>query len=584
LVKARRLANLRVLELSWRFVQRRGLTAWLGEWIRKLLPDVGYGRWIRNTEPGAVELDRQRRCRFVRPPLVSIIVPTYNTPPLFLHEMLVSVREQTYSNWELCIADSSSSQPAVKEMLDIASVADSRIRVNYLPANLGIAGNSNAAWRMSRGDFVALLDHDDVLAPFALHEIVQALQQVPDADFLYSDEDKIDAGGGRRQAHHFKPDWSPETLRSQNYITHLAVFRRSLLKAIGGFRSGFDGSQDYDLILRAGEKARRVVHVPKVLYHWRSHPQSVAGDGTVKMYAYDAGKRALQEHLQRVGTPGEVAIGAILGTYRIHYALPRRPLVSIILAGAGHEQCGAPLLRQLGRCTYRPVEILWADRLPEPAIHEHLSFTAGADSLPRRLNAAAAQARGEVLLFLSPRALPRQTDGIERLLEHALRPGIGAVGGKIYRRDGSIHHAGYLLGVGGVVGQAHRHFLRSPGYGCRLITTQNLTAVAGACLMTSREVFRAAGGFDAAYERHYWDVDYCLRLRRQKHSIVWTPWAEFLYWESAPRLRADLETDSLQTRRDRRRFLTAWGPEVAKGDPYYNPNLSRDWEDFSLSA
>jgi GT2 family glycosyltransferase len=541
----------------------------------KLLPWQAYKAWIRRNEPTGEQLERQRQTPLAGGSRISVIVPSYNAPPAYLAAMVDSVRAQTYPNWQLCIADGSSHDPAVRLLLQEYASADARIRLTLLPDNRGIAGNSNAALAMATGDYVALLDHDDLLPPFALYEVARCILENPGADFLYSDEDKIDSCGRTRKEHHFKPDWSPDLLRGQNYITHLSVFRRALLEEIGAFRPGFDGSQDYELILRASERAQRIVHIPKVLYHWRSHRQSVAGDSAVKMYAYEAGRRALADHMKRVGLQGEVYHGPVLGTYQVRHNLRRQPLVSIIVCGLARGRRG--LASSVTPNSYPAVELIQA--LPSGVADTAAARMVGGSSAtgPAQLNAVAARASGEVLLFLSAAAVPINPDWLERMLEHVQRPDVGAVGAKLYHADGSVAHAGFILGVAGGVGQAHRHFLRSaPGYGCRLITVQNLSAVSGACLMTTKKVFDELGGFDARLRGAWHDVDYCLRVRKRGYLVVWTPAAELYYRETRQAGRAGAV--------DRAWLRAKWANELDAGDPYYNPNLTRDWEDFSLST
>src|SRR5262245_19490905 len=305
--------------------------------LSECTPPDEYRRWIKRHEPAAAELARQRGHRFARTPKISVVVPVYNPPAPFLQAMIDSVRAQTYGNWELCLADGASTAEHVRPILEKAAASDPRIRVAFLPANGGIVGNSNAAAELATGEFLGLLDHDDTLASFALYEVVTALNESPDVDFLYSDEDKLDRSGERVEPN-FKPDWSPETLRSRNYVCHLTVLKRSLVEEIAEFRSGYDGSQDYDLILRASERARRIVHIPQVLYHWRMHDQSTAANKESKTYAYENGRRALAEHLARLGIDASVHDGTVLGTYQVVYHLRTQPLVSVIVPNRDHPE------------------------------------------------------------------------------------------------------------------------------------------------------------------------------------------------------------------------------------------------------
>lgn len=586
--KARRLLNLRTVALARRFAAERGPRALARFVWDRYLTGRSYERWIAANEPRAADLDAQRAAA-PDGPLISIVVPTYATDPAHLRAMFESVFRQTYPRWELCVADGSPPGAAARDVLATFAAADPRVRVTLLRGNRGIAGNSNAALALASGDFVALLDHDDTLAPFALFEVARALSRHLDADVLYSDEDKIDARGTCRRDHHFKPDWSPDTLRSQNYITHLAVLRRSLVEELGGFRDGFEGSQDYDLILRATERARRVVHIPKVLYHWRAHAGSAAGSRQAKHYAYEAGRKALRDHLQRTGLAGQVVHGPVLGSYHINYRLPRRPLVSVVATRPRGPGAVTALMRALADSDYRGTELVVVapprTRTGQPAPDgSRLTWVdpRDADGRAALLNAGAAAASGEILVFLDGCAKPANPDWLDRLLEQALRPGVGAVGGKVVARDGSVIEAGLLPGLGGVLGRPHRNFgPDATGYACRLIVAHNVSAVGAGCLAVRRELFQSAGGFDAAFRVACHDADLCLGLRRQGHLIVWTPRAVVM--RHAPgwleRLRRTRPAAA-----DAARFGRIWRDALAAGDPYYNPNLSPHWEDFSLAA
>ncbi len=406
-------------------------------------PDEVYARWIAKNEPRAKDLARQRKTRFRFSPRISIVVPVYATPPAYLKAMLDSVLAQTCGNWELCLADGASPQAEVAAALKRYARRDARIRLALLPENRGIAGNTNAAMELAEGDYVAFLDHDDMLAPFALFEIVRALNSRPELDFIYSDEDHI-TEKGQRQNPHFKPDWSPDTLLGHNYICHLTVIRRDLLEKIGGLRGGFDGSQDYDLALRATEQAANIHHIPQVLYHWRQHPASLS-NGPHKEQPQDAGKKALREHLARQGIRGTVSGRHWPGTYDVKRALSGKPLISIIIPTQDHIDLLARCLDSIARSTYQRYEILLIENQSRHA--ETFAHYRALERRPeirliswdhrfnysRLNNYAAAQARGDVLLLLNNDTEVQSVDWLERMLEHALRPDVGAVG-----RDSSI--------------------------------------------------------------------------------------------------------------------------------------------------
>jgi GT2 family glycosyltransferase len=559
--------------------------------------DPAYARWIRFNEPAVPELLQQCRARLARRPTVSIVVPAYNTPAPFLHAMFDSVLAQTYPHWELCVADGGSTDGHVADTLRDYAAGDPRIKVHFLGRNNGIAGNSNAAIALATGDYVALLDHDDTLAPFALFEVVKAINDYPDADFLYSDEDKLSQDGTRRYEPHFKPDWAPDTLRSHNYICHLSVYRRELLQELGGFRTGFDGSQDYDLILRATERAKRVVHIPQVLYHWRTHAASTAFDPKAKMYAYEAAQRALAEHLQRRGTPGAVDFGQTYGIYSIRYELPSRPLVSIVIPNRDQAGLLRRCVESVGRSTYSNYELVILENGSREAATR--AYYAELQRRPNvRLltweppfnyaaanNFAAKHAAGVVLLFLNNDIEALSADWLERMLSHALRSDVGAVGAKLYYPDGTIQHAGVVVGLGGVAGHMHHHFPGDQyGYVGRLITTQNYAAVTAACLMTRREVFEAVGGFDEEFILTFNDVDLCLRLLQKGWQIVWSPDVRLTHWESKTR-GPDTQGEALERFiREEALFKSRWGDFLAKGDPYYSPHLTLVASDCAIRA
>ncbi|HWG44310.1 MAG TPA: glycosyltransferase family 2 protein [Gemmataceae bacterium] len=557
--------------------------------------DAEYAEWIKRNEPTLVDLIQQRQTIFPIQPRISVVVPAYNTPVPFLLAMIESVRAQTYPHWELCIADGGSQNQLAKAMLRDYAQNDSRIKVTFLSENQGIVGNSNQAMALATGDFLALLDHDDTLSPFALFEVASAINRHPDADFLYSDEDKIGVGGHERFCPHFKPGWAPDTLRSINYITHMSVFGRRLMDKIGGFRAGFDGSQDYDLILRATEQARQIVHIPKVLYHWRSHPESVAGGIEAKMYAFEAAKKALREHLARCSIDAEVQSARCLGTYRIAHHLPRRPLVSIVIPSKDHPEILRCCLDSIARSTYKNYEIVVVENNSQDP--RTFAYYAEAQKRPevrvvpwnQPFNYAAAvnfgvrQSRGEILLFLNNDMEVINEDWLERLLEYALRGDVGAIGAKLYYPNGIIQHGGVVIGLGGIAGHCGL-FLEgaNAGYMARLLTVQNLSAVTGACLMTPRHAFEEVGGLDERFVLAFNDIDYCLRLRERGHLVVWTPYAELYHYESLTRGPEDTPEKQARFHAEIRLFTEKWNELLEAGDPYYSPNATLSGHDWSV--
>ncbi|MBN9520350.1 glycosyltransferase family 2 protein [bacterium] len=564
-------------------------------YLSECTPPAEYRRWISKHEPDAAALTKQRGHRFGRSPKVSVVVPVYNPPAAFLDAMIASVREQTYGNWELCLADASTADH-VRLLLEKATAGDSRIKVSFLSENRGIVGNSNAAAALATGDYLALLDHDDTLAPFALHEVVAAINDAPDADFLYSDEDKIDTHGDRVEPN-FKPDWSPETLRSRNYICHLTTLKRTLFDAIGGFRPGFDGSQDYDLVLRASERAKRIVHVPHVLYHWRMHAQSTALVKGSKNYAFEAGKKAVAEHLARLGIDATVHDGAVQGIYQVVYHLRTQPLVSIIIPNKDQVALLSRCVDSLAKSSYANYELVIVENgsaLPEThAYYRELQkqphvrvvewtkpFNYAAVN-----NFAASQAKGDLLLFLNNDTEAINPDWLEAMVTQAVQPGVGAVGAKLYYADDTIQHAGIVVGMGGVAGHSHLFYPRqAAGYMQRLRITQNVAAVTGACLLMKRDVFAEVGGFDEGFVLAFNDVDLCLAVLKAGYRVVWTPDAELYHLESKTRGYEDTAEKQARFKREYDLFHLKWSAFLKAGDPYYSPHFRLDRPDFALKA
>ncbi len=560
--------------------------------LAECAPPEEYRRWIKAFEPTKIELQKQRQRVFRRAPIVSIVVPVFNPPAEYLDAMLKSVFDQTYPHWQLCLADASTA-PHVRPILEKAA-ADRRVKVRYLESNGGIVGNSNAALELASGDSVALVDHDDTLAPFALFAIAEALEAAPDADVLYSDEDKLNFAGERVEPN-FKPDWSPETLQSRNYICHLAVFQTELLRELGGFRAGYDGAQDHDLILRATERAKRIVHVPQVLYHWRMHRQSTAADAGSKGYAHDAGRRAVQDHLRRTGVDATVHDGAVPGMYHVIHHLRTQPLVSVIVPNKDAVEMLARCVDSLANSSYANYELLIVEngstrpetlayyRQLERQPHVRILEWTKPFNYAAVNNFAALEAKGDLLLFLNNDIEAINPDWLERLVKVGVQPGVGAVGAKLYFADDTIQHAGIVIGMGGIAGHSHGSFPRdAAGHMQRLRYAQNVSAVTGACLLCPAKVFREVGGFDEGFVLAFNDVDLCLRILAHGRRVVWTPHAELYHFESKTRGYEDTPEKLRRFRREIELFQSKWGEFLRKGDPHYNPHYRLDRPDFAL--
>jgi GT2 family glycosyltransferase len=562
-------------------------------------PDVEtYSRWIaRNTrnEDQLVALGRDVAALPYQP-LISVIVPVYNTDPQWLRACLDSVRRQAYPNWELCICDDASSLPETVSVLREFE-NDPHIRIRFASVNGGISAASNAALELARGEFVALMDHDDELAPDALAEIVSHLNAHLDADVIYSDEDKLDLTGGRCDPY-FKPDWSPDHFLTCMYTCHLMVIRRQALNEVGGFRKGYEGAQDYDLLLRIMERTSRIQHVPRILYHWRKLPQSTASAGQAKTWAIDAGRVALEDYVKRNAIDAEVLPGGAPGLYRVKRRIRGRPLVSLVIPTAGRvrtidghsvDTLANAIRSVVRKTTYDRYEfIIVADaagvpesttRALEGTAHRVLRFERlGLFNFSAKVNAGAAVASGDHLVLFNDDLEVIASEWLTALLEYSQEPGIGAVGAKLLYPDGRLQHIGIVLGVAGVAAHAfHQHPGVSQGYSGSAIMVRNYSAVTGACLMTRRSVFEEVGRFDERFPIDFNDVDYCLRLRRAGYRIVFTPWAQLYHHESAS-FGARYHDLSALTEMRRR-----WA-DVIDRDPYYSPHLTRDFPDYRIDA
>jgi GT2 family glycosyltransferase/2-polyprenyl-3-methyl-5-hydroxy-6-metoxy-1,4-benzoquinol methylase len=557
-----------------------------------------YLSWIANNEPDAVELLQQSKlaARLDYRPLISILTPVYNTPPAVLQATLESVVKQTYAEWELCLVDGASADPQVYQLLAKFSRSDQRIKVQTLTKNRGISGNSQVALEMAQGEFIALLDHDDTLSPNALYEMALLLNRHREADMVYSDEDKIDEQDQRSNPF-FKPDWSPDLFRSMMYTCHLGLYRTSLVRQIGGFRDGFDGAQDYDLVLRVIEKTNQIYHIPKVLYHWRTLANSTARSTQAKEYARQAQLKAMTEHCQRTGLKAEIEFGLTSNTLRVRRLLEQRPKVSIIIPTRDQAECLKLCIDSIqSRTDYPTYEILIVDNnsVEKETLAYFETVSQAHDNIrvvsyPHEFNFSAinnfavTQATGDLLLFLNNDTEVISGGWLNAMVEHALRPEVGAVGACLLYPDQRLQHAGIILGVGGVAGHSHKYLpADQPGYFSRTKAIQNFSAVTGACLLTRRDVFQAAGGFDEHnLAIAFNDVDYCLRLREKGLLVVWTPYAELYHHESLSRGAEDAPHKVSRFQREIRYMHQRWS-HVIPNDPYYNPNLTLHHEDFSL--
>ena len=562
-----------------------------------------YGRWVAqfdtSTPGGRAALRRQLRATRSEP-LISIVLPVYNPDLNLLREAVDSIRNQIYGRWELCVADDASTDPKVRPWLEEMAGSDARIKLTFRERNGHISACSNSALELATGEWCALLDQDDAFAEHALALVALEIERHPEAGLIYSDEDKIDENGVRSNPF-FKPDWNPELFLGQNYINHLGVYRADILREIGGFREGFEGSQDYDLALRCIEKLRaeQVRHIPRILYHWRMVSGSLAAIPDAKPYAKEAARRALAEHGERTGRPGVVVpCPENTESHRVIHALPApAPLASIIIPTRDRlellERCVESIR---ARTDYRPFEIIVVDngsleertlaffrRVERENIIRVLTDT-DPFNYSRLNNRAAASARGDLLVFLNNDTEIDEHGWLTEMISHALQPEVGAVGARLWYPDGTLQHGGVVLGLGGVAGHAFPHIPRGhPGYFNRAMLQQNCSAVTGACLVVRKTVFEELGGFDEVnLGVTFNDIDFCLRLAERGYRVVWTPYANLIHHESASRGHQRTPEEQAQFLREAGYMQKVWATRLLR-DPFYNPNLSLNLPGFELA-
>ena len=562
---------------------------------KESVAEGGYEAWLARHKVDKRTLRRQKHSAFAQKPLISIVIPLYCTPLPYLKELLESVRRQSYENWQLCLADGSPDDKA-KEFIEKHYGREKRIVYRKLEENGGISANTNEAVALAAGEYLMLRDHDDTLEPDALYEIVKAINDTS-ADVLYTDEDKVSMDGRHYFDPNFKPDFNLFRLRENNYICHIFVVKKSLTDETGLLRSEFDGAQDFDFILRCCEKAQKIMHIPKVLYHWRCHMDSTAADPSSKAYAYEAGRKAVREHYQRLGIDAKVEMTERPGWYRSHVKVQGNPLISVIIPNKDHtddlELC---LFSMTRKSTYRNYEILIVennsekeetfeyyrklpDRYPKARVltwEKEFNYSA-------INNFAAKEAKGEYLLFLNNDVEILTPDWMEEMLQNCQQENVAAVGAKLYYPDDTIQHAGVVLGLGGIAGHIMcRASKEDPGYFGRMISVQEISAVTAACMMVKKSDFDAVGGLDETFQVAFNDIDLCMKFRAAGKKIIFTPYAELYHYESKSRGLEDTPEKQFRFDKEVKRFQEKWAQQLEMGDPYYSPNLSVTEGDCSL--
>ena len=551
--------------------------------------------------PDAELTKEQKNTKFPKDITFSILVPLYNTPEKFLIEMIESVQAQTYQKWELCLADGSDQEHSyVGEICKRMAGEDARIKYKKLEKNLGISENTNACLNMATGEFIALFDHDDLLHPCALYENMKMICE-RDADYIYTDEvtftgDSID----NMATMHFKPDFSPDNLLANNYICHFSVFDRALLEQTELFRSAYDGSQDHDMILRLTKRAKNVCHIPKVLYYWRSHAGSVADNIDAKTYAIDAARRAVYDFC----IDNQVSIDKVESTrafptiFQISYKIMGNPKISILIPNKNHREDLEKCIESIRlKSSYTNYEIIVIENNSnEDSIFAYYKELESLDNVKvvtykgefnysKINNFGMEYASGEYLLLLNNDIKILTPDWMEQMLMHAQRDEVGAVGAKLYYPDMTIQHAGIVLGLGAHRSAGHSHYgmpKENLGYMGRLCYTQDVSAVTGACLMVSREIYKEVGGLDEDFKVALNDVDFCLKIRKAGYLNIFTPFAEAIHYESKSRGFEDNKAKKERYNEECENFKEKWKAELETGDPYYNPNFSLDYSDYSI--
>ena len=561
-----------------------------------------YSKWIENVEVleipsknNVIEIDGG-----ATRPLISVVMPTYNSDVELLNAAIQSVITQSYSNWQLCISDDGSDSEAVRDAIKLWVDSDARIAAAFVQKSAGIANNTNAALKLASGDYCIFLDHDDLLADHALHEVAKAVIDNSALKLIYSDEDKIDSTGARVDPH-FKSDWNPDLLLSQNYICHLVALRRDVIQQVGGCRTGFEGAQDHDLLLRVMEVVDddQVKHIPKILYHWRMAEGSTASIASAKNYTTDSGVAAIEDHLSRIGSNAVVEAGKYPNTYRVMWNLPATaPKVSIIIPTRDRldvlSQCVDSVLRLTDYPDYEIIivdndstEQSTLDYFEQLNMQENVRILSyeGEFNYSAINNFAVSQANGSVITLMNNDIEVIEKDWLREMAGHALRTEVGCVGAKLLYKNNMVQHAGVILGIGGVAGHAHKYFdAESAGYFSRLHLTQNMSAVTAACLTVEKSLYQQVGGLNESNLKvAFNDVDFCLRVRSLGLRNVWTPYALLYHHESVSRGHENTQEKQQRFKSEASYMQRQWG-DLLESDPAYNRNLTLAREDFSLAA
>ena len=535
-----------------------------------------YERWLERHKITEAIREVQKETVFDKQPCFSIVVPLYKTQEKYLKELVESIKGQTYSNWELCLSDGSGGDSPLKEILKELEHSDSRIKVISSKESLQIAENTNAAIDIATGDYIVFADHDDILSVDALYECTKCINENQEVDMIYSDEDKVSMDGQTYFEPHFKPDLNMDLLCSVNYFCHLVVVKRQLLEQAGKLNGEYNGAQDYDFVLRCVENTDAVYHIPKILYHWRAHMDSTAENPESKRYAFEAGRRAIQKHYERIGLKDAyVEETAYPGTYRTRYKYADKPKVSIIIDEITKKELLGKTLQSIKANDYPDYEVIIVDCTEKKEIEKFVEkyqdkrirvkrgekiWTAA-----KRKNEGAGCAEGEYLIFLAGDAEYADKEGISELVSVAMRSDVGVVGTRSYYKNGTVEHAGCVIGMNGTAGSLFEYTLRGEnGYFSHIVTQMQYSAVAGACMMVKKDIFEKVNGFDEDYKGELGKVDLCLKIRNKHMSVVYNPYVKVMRWSNELR----------NNENDEKLFKKQWAEILEKDDPYYNKNLS----------
>ena len=603
--KLKDLCNMETVRVAFNFMKKNGLRALIRKSKSKIQGmdnDYEYTEWYEKTKPTKEELSAQREEKFEYSPVFSIVIPLYATPDNFLGELLDSILAQTYTNFEVCLADGSENgkdkEEFIKKYIEEKNTGN-KIKYKKLGKNLGIAGNTNEALKMAGGDYIVLADHDDVITENALYECAKAINK-EDCDCLYSDEDKLDMDGGSLFDPHFKPDFNIDLLESVNYICHLFVVKKELVDIAGMFDAAYDGAQDYDFIFRVTENAKKIVHIPKVLYHWRCHMNSTASNPQSKLYAFEAGARAIKAHIERVGKSlhiEKIDKGVDYGIYHKYFIMDKEPLLSIIIPNKDHrEDLDLAIRSIMTKSTYKNIEFIvvennstdkktfeYYEKIQNEFKNVRVVYWEREFNYSLINNFGVGFSNGEYLFFLNNDIELINPRAIEEMMWYALRDDVGIVGARLLYNDDTIQHAGVVVGFGGVAGHTFIGLSEvENSYFHRALTLQDYSAVTAAALITKKSVFEEVGGFSEELAVAFNDIDFCMKVRDKNYLVVYNPYALFYHYESKSRGLEDSPEKIERFNKETAIFMKRWPDILANGDPYYNPNLTLRKSNFAL--